>query len=406
MLACMAAFHRKKVRPETEPLYQQLTPAQQRNTLIVSALIRIADGLDYSQTQTTQIENGDLKFEIEDSSKSPMTNPQSPSVLRVTGPHSDADAARAMKKADLWQELFAPLQIASVAVSPRITPADTLALAGRRILRWQTELIAAGDWRLAAAQVLHPAQVHHLRVTARRMRTTWRIFKPCYKGKAVQPFAKGLRDLSQVLAPVRELDVALLAAQRANTAALQPLIETWSADREAAGAELAAYLRGDLHAAWRDIFDDFTRSDAYDRPATPGEPYYLRHTLDVMLAQHLADVRAYDTLPTPPALPDIHALRIAIKRLRYLSEGLREVLPAERLERITSACAAAQKAYGQLVDAHIVVTRGLAFVSQERLHALDRDVMRGILDFIQSRQQIVQDGLLAWRAPLEPLLAL
>jgi CHAD domain-containing protein len=302
--------------------------------------------------------------------------------------------------------LFAPLQFASVAVSPRITPADTLALAGRRILRWQTELIAVGDWRLAAAQVLHPAQVHHLRITARRMRTTWRVFKPCYKGKAVQPFAKGLRDLSQALAPVRELDVALQAAHRANSAALQALIEAWRAERESASAELAGYLRGDAHADWLDASADFTRSDAYDRPATPGEPYYLRHTLDVMLAQHRADVRAYDTLPTPPVLPDIHALRIAIKRLRYLSEGLRDVLPAEQSERITSACAAAQKAYGQLVDAHIVVTRGLAFVSQERLHALDRDVMRGILDFIQSRQQIVQDGLLNWRAPLEPLLAL
>ena len=87
-------------------------------------------------------------------------------------------------------------------------------------------------------------------------------------------------------------------------------------------------------------------------------------------------------------------------------EGLREVMPVERAESIIGACATAQKIYGALVDARIVVTRGLAFVSQGRMQELDREAMRGILDFIQAHQQQVETGLRNWREPLKALLML
>jgi len=58
------------------------------------------------------------------------------------------------------------------------------------------------------------------------------------------------------------------------------------------------------------------------------------------------------------------------------------------------------------VDARIVVTRGLAFVSPGRMQELDRDTLRGVLDFIQAQQQQVEVGLRDWRVPLKTVLML
>ena len=283
-----------------------------------------------------------------------------------------------------------PHIIHSVNHDAGITLDDTLAQAGRRIMLWQAELIPADDWRLGATSGPLPAQVHHLRVSTRRLRTTWRAFKPYYKARAIQPIGKGLRDLAQALTPTRELDVALDVATRGDATTLQPLQLAWRAERETARDELANYLRSSVYLDWHQTFLDFVGSQEYDRAHETGQSHHVRHMLDALIAQGIADVRAHDTLPDPPALEDLHTLRIAVKRLRYLCEGLRDVLPAARAEQIIGACSTAQKAYGALVDARIVVTRGLAFVSQGRMQELDREAMRGILDFIQAHQQQVR----------------
>lgn len=56
MIACMVAFHRnKRFKPLNEPLFVALNETEQRQTVILSGLLRVADGLDRSHTQSTQI---------------------------------------------------------------------------------------------------------------------------------------------------------------------------------------------------------------------------------------------------------------------------------------------------------------------------------------------------------------
>ncbi|MCW1966949.1 MAG: HD domain-containing protein [Anaerolineae bacterium] len=56
MVACMVAFHRnKRFKPLKEPLFVLLNASEQRQTVILSGLLRVADGLDRSHTQSTQI---------------------------------------------------------------------------------------------------------------------------------------------------------------------------------------------------------------------------------------------------------------------------------------------------------------------------------------------------------------
>ncbi|HEY3342237.1 MAG TPA: CHAD domain-containing protein, partial [Anaerolineae bacterium] len=230
MLACMVAFHRKPVEPDAEPLMQALSDEQRQQTLALSAILRVADGLDCSQTQTTQIErseSGDEEADYEE--------------VRVSGPYSHEDAARATKKADLWNSLFPPLRLVARMTRPGLTPQDSLACAGRRVLRYQMEQLPMSDWSVQDGELPRHGQVHQLRVTARRLRSQLRVFKSYYKSKAVQPIAGGLRDLTVALTGAREQDVTLSAlkhyqktADEASCASIQPVVGLWQQEREQA----------------------------------------------------------------------------------------------------------------------------------------------------------------------------
>ncbi|NTU86380.1 MAG: HD domain-containing protein, partial [Chloroflexales bacterium] len=54
LVACMVAFHRKKVRPQLEPAYLALGKKGQREALQLAAILRVADGLDYAQSTSSR----------------------------------------------------------------------------------------------------------------------------------------------------------------------------------------------------------------------------------------------------------------------------------------------------------------------------------------------------------------
>lgn len=397
-LACIAAFHRKTVRPEMEPLFQALNPAQQREALVLSALVRIADGLDYSQTQSTRIVSVDI-----DAGDSPIR-------LRVKGPHSHEDAARAAKKADLWATLFRPLHVTGRMTRPGLSPDDTLAAAGRRILRYQLDRIDPDDWLPAEGAVVSPRLIHRLRVTTRRMRSTLRAFGDYYRPKSLRPLTKGLLRLSDCLRPLREHDMLVAALEdyahnfEAGAEALsgvEALMAAWQAERETLRARVLEYLAGPEHAEWFQAMLAFAQTDRHDRPAKLGKPCLLRHAIDALQAEHLAHVKAFDVLPDPPAVEDLHRLRIAIKRLRYLTDALRDVLPPDRVEKALAACVAAQDAYGAVNDAHTVAGAALRFLET---HDPDPATLRGVLAFAEAQQRAIDERLPGWRASLQPLL--
>src|SRR5207249_3460278 len=110
----------------------------------------------------------------------------------------------------------------------------------------------------------------------------------------------GLPDLSVVLARAREQDITLRALEsyqqtvnEETRLALQPLLEVWQQERKDDRAACTAYLGSERHAAWLRELSTFVKSNAGDRPQRKGQPYYLRHTLDLMVADALTAVRAY-----------------------------------------------------------------------------------------------------------------
>jgi hypothetical protein len=92
VLACTIAFHRKKVHTEREPVYAELPSELRHDALSLSAILRVADGLDSSQTQTTTIADVQVKPEE--------------IVVVAEGPSARENATQSQAKADLWNRVF------------------------------------------------------------------------------------------------------------------------------------------------------------------------------------------------------------------------------------------------------------------------------------------------------------
>ncbi|NJN15831.1 MAG: CHAD domain-containing protein [Oscillochloris sp.] len=181
MLACTVAFHRKKVRPHQEPAFLSLTKKQRKLALKLAAIVRVADGLDYSQSGTTSVlavEPCDHGF-----------------CLKLNGPHAANDGDRAVEKADLWQKVFGePLTAAAsegngeapprldddepdVLLAPWYAAGDTpLAELGRVLLRRHFRDLMAAARKVGANRSIKP--IHDLRVATRRLRAAMALLEP------------------------------------------------------------------------------------------------------------------------------------------------------------------------------------------------------------------------------------
>lgn len=241
-----------------------------------------------------------------------------------------------------------------------LQPTDQMSEAGRKIvLRDFVEML-----RREAGSILgeDPEEVHKMRVATRRMRSAFRLFEPYYRGKVIRPLTDGLRQTARVLGAVRDLDVLLedLARIRAASGApeatepadddgesaaaddgLQAIHDHINAKRDKARAKLVKHFQSKAYAAFVASMYDFLTVEgagALAVDAASHDPYQVRHIIPPILQEHLAVVRAYDTvIPTakpapdaePQSLPEItvlHQLRIEFKRLRYALSFFGDVL--------------------------------------------------------------------------------
>jgi hypothetical protein len=416
ILACMVAFHRKTVVPEDEPIFVSLRPAHGARVLALSALLRIADGLDYSQTHTTcidKIELGldyvDVDVDVIEAELAPAP-PHVPIRVQTSGPHSHSDAARANKKADLWNALFAPLMVRGRMTQPGLAPEVTLAEAGRLILRCELDRLAPDEWILAPGARMGPLRIARLRQAASGLSAVLPAFEGYYKKKGIRPVLKGLRALAARLEAEHAADTLARAAKAALPAngsgdapGLQALLADWRAQRRSARDALAEYLAGDRHAGWLDDAQALAADSARDRPPELGQPSLARHAARLIHRQYLSAVQSYDTLPDPPAADDLAALRQSVEALRAITEALREVLPVREAEQTAAACAGALGAYGPAIDARAASAAALRYLAEA---AVDGAPMGDIIAFAEGQQRTVDEQLRGWRQFLEPFLVL
>jgi adenylate kinase len=377
MVALITFLHRKRItRKKLNKLartsFDDLDERARNETLAMAALLRLADGLDYSQTASSrlgQVRQSDAIVEIE-----------------VDGPFASVDAKRAQKKSDLWHMLFeADLKLKPIPTerieglmhqletprikipqkppkSPGLEPDDSMAEAARKTFYLHFQRMLYHEPGTRHGEDIE--ELHDMRVATRRMRAAYQVFGDYLDMEHMAPFFKGLRRTGRVLGAVRDLDVFWEKTQHyldtlppEQPHDLEPLRTVWEAEREVARERMVAYLDSKRYARFTEEFGEFLQTPgagALPVLSQDGEPipHRLRHVVPVAVYQRLAAVWAYDEWVTGPDVPmgRLHQLRIAAKGLRYTLEYFREVLGPEA-ETVIDEVKALQDHLGDLQDA-------------------------------------------------------
>lgn len=254
------------------------------------------------------------------------------------------------------------------APAAELTLEQTTATALARLAAPHLRTMAAAE--VAVRLDRGPQHLHELRVALRRLRGLLRAFRAVFPAAEAEALGSALASLAQRLGALRDLDVLLGElpnALRAVPAALaQP--STAAADllqqhRQQAHAELLAWLRSDERLAAHERLLAAFAAPAGGPLAT--EP--LATTAPSCLAAAAQRVRRLvKGLPEELPLPQLHELRIAGKRLRYLAEALQPVVPID--DRTLRWLADLQQNLGSVCDHDVAVQRLLGWLGQLAAH--------------------------------------
>ncbi len=359
LLACIVAFHRKKARPAAEPAYLSLGKKNRELALQLAAIVRVADGLDYHQSQATQLRA--------------VTLDAAGVTLHLVGPHAAADGERAVAKADLWQRVFDQAVLAEAeigaATQAEAGAADTaspngatlhpwyaestapLAELGRVLLRRHFRRMLQAEREVRADREIEA--VHALRVATRRLRATLKLLAPVAPAAEVRRFSRAVQRVAQVAGAVRDRDVLLVHLDAAQLpdgdqqAVLAQVRADVAAARATAHARLIARLDSAEHEEFKHAFAGFMSSvESWDNSVR------VRDVAGSTLWQHYEALRAHDRGGLPGEVVELHAMRIEGKRLRYVLELFTDTF-GERVTQVVEPLMAFQDHLGFLNDADV-----------------------------------------------------
>lgn len=248
---------------------------------------------------------------------------------------------------DFTPKLHRVLELAYPPEAPQLSPDATVLDVVSAALQGQYARLLAHDpgTRLGT----DPADLHQMRVAARRARAYLRVAKPLLDAA----WAKELRDelgwLGTELGPARDLDV-LVEHVREEVASLGRAREPLSA--------LVASLERD-HAAARDAAVAALSDDRYfallDR-LEGAEPVAATNADDTLAALWWAQFKrtrkSFRALGSASCDEELHAARILVKRTRYSAELAATEL-GKRGEKVVAAAKRLQDVLGEHQDAAV-----------------------------------------------------
>ncbi len=263
----------------------------------------------------------------------------------------------------------------NVGKTPGVVADDHLAEAGRKVLRFHLARMLARE--AGTREGRDAEELHAMRVATRRQRAAWRVFGGSFDPRRTSRHRRRLREVAADLGGVRDLDVLIEEAEAYQTklpskeaAALEPLLASWRARRDAARALLVHELDSRRYAKWVEEYAAFVQAEgAGARAVGPVEPHRVRDAMPSRIWAAYENVRAYEPVMRWADVTTLHDLRIAAKWLRYTLEFVREALAPEAGPAIEKVVAL-QDHLGWLHDADVAAGLARAFLVE---HAGDLD---------------------------------
>lgn len=343
IIAFLIAMHRKNVKAKRveKQLRKTNIPQAAKSTAIqLAAILRVADGLDTTHSQTTEVK----AIHCEDATY----------LVELAGPKSKRDGNRALQKSDLWTLTFQlPLSFLiddgqSLLPGPRWPGLKIPAQRLSKIELESTERLVDAARKIFAYQYIRMLQhesgvyhgqdieaVHDMRVATRRMRTALKVLARYYPPEWRDAIKEELRTTTNVLGVLRDLDVFKLkfdgylqdhSPWKLKT--FKNLLQTWKFEHETAYRQVKGYLDGKTYRACVARIADYLNK--FDRHLLEIPDEVLVERIDQLIPSMIYDldkrVRVYDHPTYMATLDQLHRLRIQLKHFRYTLEYFESVL--------------------------------------------------------------------------------
>ncbi|AYH42834.1 CHAD domain-containing protein [Azoarcus sp. DN11] len=261
----------------------------------------------------------------------------------------------------------APARAEPSAVTADASSLDAFrSLAGSCLRQWQANAVGAAEDHA-------PEFIHQLRVALRRLRTLLSLFAPVLPPEFVEDWRARLGDNARTFAEARDLDVL-------HDEILAPAA-TDEADHSGSEADsviaLAARVGAERERARRDALNSLDPA-AQGRlmigltaalHALPPDSPHAHETLTDFAHRQLdrlrKKVRRRHAAAADGSRAHLHALRIALKRLRYALEFFAPLLPAKRTRKYLAAIVRTQNALGFVHDVDVARVRLAHFAGDD-----------------------------------------
>jgi CHAD domain-containing protein len=349
VIACLVRFHRKRVLPDEESLFSALSSVWRQRTLQLAAILRVADGLDYSQTQSTRIENS-------------VSSPEA-IQLDLSGPQASSDGKRARRKADLWETVFhipfspkqiihppdlAQLQNQILAIDSPLSVSIQRMIA-KQMLRWQIHESAmlAGD----------PEGIKAIRSSIRRIRKTLELAEGYVRKKVSKKLLRPIRNLESMLGKVRDLDLLILDAKKyladhpavpsANSETEFPVISIWEQEQREAQTVLVEWFSERASRKLQAELFTFLAN-----PSMRKDPL-LGIAITGYFKDALNEIKDRQANLKKDELKTYHRMRLALRQFRFTLEFCGEAL-GPTAEELRTDIGKVQKRLGLISDAWLI----------------------------------------------------
>lgn len=277
---------------------------------------------------------------------------------------------------------------------PGVTADDTVAEAGRKVLRFHLDRLVAREAGTRLGE--DPEELHSMRVATRRLRAAWRVFEVGFRPDRTRRLRRRLRLVADRLGAVRDRDVLIEGLERyagelapAERAGLEPLVEELRQERFEARLALIRELDSEEYRSWLEAFLDFARREgAGAAPVVPTLPHHVRDTAASALWGAYERVRAYEAILRSADVATLHELRIAAKRFRYTIEYLRETLSPEA-GALIARLVVLQDHLGELNDAVVAGSFARSYLVRNA-NALDEVSALAIGRYLTGREREVE----------------
>lgn len=299
----------------------------------------------------------------------------------------------------------APAANASPEVAPEVSPeearrqtlwAQPMAQLARETIRHYRKRLRATE-RVVRASA-DPDGIHDMRVAIRGLRAALDVFAESgvLKPGVVRPISRRLGRLARSLGRVRDLDIMAESVTEylATNADASASVTSWTAYLERRHDRAQARLLSELkRPAYRHLMRDLRRLGRRSAASGFGARVLVRHCAGSALWRRYEAVLLACAEAAPNQAPEqLHALRIACKRLRYVADVFADGFD-EQATPIRETLVRSQKVFGSVHDAVTLLT---VLRRYSRKHA----DLAGLRTYIEAETQHT-DALWAEVTPLQ-----